>query len=123
MGESGDRQALMAAFRAGCDDYIDSQLGPRSIASHVRTFLRSRHEGFQPTQMLGNEDTALEGALAHLELPGVIQMLSQSRQTGALHVECRELPTEPSSSRTARCPCGNGRLGGRTGRVACRQRL
>ena len=85
MGDGGD-QALMDAFRAGCDDYVDRRLGPEAIAMHVRTFLRSHNEGFQPTQMLGSEDTALEGNLSHLDLPGVIQMLSQTRQTGALHV-------------------------------------
>jgi CheY-like chemotaxis protein len=85
MGDGGD-QALMDAFRAGCDDYVDRRLGPDAIANHVRSFLRSHTEGFQPTQMLGSEDTALEGNLSHLDLPGVIQMLSQTRQTGALHV-------------------------------------
>ena len=48
-------------------------------------------EGFQPTQMLGSSDTALSGNLLHLDLPGVVQMLSQSRQTGALHVNSSEL--------------------------------
>ncbi len=85
MGEGGEH-ALMEAFRAGCDDYVDRRLGAESIASHVRSFLRSQQEGFQPTQMLGSDDTALEGSLSHLELPGVMQMLGHSRQTGALHV-------------------------------------
>ncbi len=85
MGDGGD-QALMAAFRAGCDDYIDKRLGPENIASHIKTFLRSRNEGFQPTQMLESQETALEGSLSHLDLPGVIQMLGLSRQSGALHV-------------------------------------
>jgi DNA-binding response OmpR family regulator len=90
MGDGGD-QALMAAFRAGCDDYIDKRLGPENIASHIKTFLRSRNEGFQPTQMLESEDTALEGSLSHLDLPGVIQMLGHSRQSGALHVNAFDL--------------------------------
>jgi DNA-binding response OmpR family regulator len=85
LGEGGEH-ALMEAFRAGCDDYVDRRLGPDSIAAHVRTFLRSQQEGFQPTQMLGTQDTALEGSLSHLDLPGVIQMLAHSRQTGSLHV-------------------------------------
>ena len=90
MGDGGD-QALMAAFRAGCDDYIDRRLGPENIAAHIRTFLRSRNEGFQPTQMLESADTALEGSLSHLDLPGIIQMLGHSRQTGALHVNATNL--------------------------------
>jgi CheY-like chemotaxis protein len=85
LGEGGEH-ALMEAFRAGCDDYVDRRLGPDSIAAHVRTFLRSQQEGFQPTQMLDIADTALEGSLSHLDLPGIIQMLANSRQTGALHV-------------------------------------
>jgi CheY-like chemotaxis protein len=85
LGEGGE-QALMQAFRAGCDDFVDRRLGPDNIAQHVRGFLRSQQEGFQPTQMLGSSDTALEGSLSHLDLPGVIQMLGHSRQTGALHV-------------------------------------
>jgi CheY-like chemotaxis protein len=90
MGDGGD-QALMAAFRAGCDDYIDKRLGPENIASHIKTFLRSRNEGFQPTQMLESEETALEGSLSHLDLPGVIQMLGHSRQSGALHVNAADI--------------------------------
>jgi DNA-binding response OmpR family regulator len=85
MGD-GDDQALMAAFRAGCADYVDRRLGPSSIAAHVRAFLRSQNEGFQPTQMLGSSDTALSGSLTHLDLPGVVQMLVHSRQAGALHI-------------------------------------
>jgi DNA-binding response OmpR family regulator len=85
MGDGGD-QALMEAFRAGCEDYVDRRIGPESIAAHVRSFLRSHNEGFQPTQMLASTDTALSGSLSHLDLPGVIQMLSHSRQTGALHI-------------------------------------
>ncbi len=85
VGDGGD-QALMEAFRAGCDDYVDRRLGPENIAVHVRVFLRSHDEGFQPTQMLESSETAFEGSLTHLELPGIIQMLQHSRQTGALHV-------------------------------------
>lgn len=90
MGDGSD-QALMDAFRAGCDDYIDRRLGPENIAAHVRGFLRSRIEGFQPTQMLPTTQTALEGNLSHLDLPGVIQMLGHSRQNGALHINARDL--------------------------------
>ncbi len=90
MGDGGD-QALMEAFRAGCDDYIDRRVGPDSIATHVRSFLRSHEEGFQPTQMLTTTETALSGTLSHLDLPGVVQMLTHSRQTGALHVNAGEL--------------------------------
>ena len=90
MGDGGD-QALMEAFRAGCDDYVDRRLGPEHIATHVRTFLKSHTEGFQPTQMLESADTALSGNLSHLDLPGVVQMLVHSRQTGALHVNSHEL--------------------------------
>jgi CheY-like chemotaxis protein len=77
--------ALMAAFRSGCADYVDKRLGPELIASHVKTFLRSSAEGFQPVQMLGS-DTALSGSLSHMDLPGVVQMLSHTRQTGSLYV-------------------------------------
>lgn len=90
MGEGGEH-ALMAAFRAGCDDYVDKRLGPDNIAAHVRVFLRSRDEGFQPTQMLESSDTALEGSLSHLDLPGVIQMLCQSHQSGTLHINAERL--------------------------------
>lgn len=90
LGEGGDH-ALMAAFRAGCDDYVDRKLGPEHIASHVRTFLKSHEEGFQPTQMLGGSDAALSGNLTHLDLLGVMQMLAHSRQTGSLHVNAGEL--------------------------------
>ncbi len=90
MGEGGEH-ALMEAFRSGCDDYVDRRIGPEQIAAHVRAFLRSHREGFQPTQMLRTSETALSGTLSHLDLPGVIQMLVHSRQTGALHVNAGEV--------------------------------
>ncbi len=85
IGAGGD-QALLEAYRAGCDDYVDRRRQPSDIAAHVRNFLVSRQDGFQPTQMLTPTDTALSGNLSHLDLPGVMQMLGQARQTGALHV-------------------------------------
>jgi len=90
LGDGRD-QALMAAFRAGCDDYVDRKLGPEHIAAHVRTFLKSHDEGFQPTQMLGRSETALSGSLSHLDLLGVVQMLAHSRQSGALHINTADL--------------------------------
>ncbi len=36
--------------------------------------------------MIDTQETALEGSLSHLDLPGIIQMLGHSRQTGALHI-------------------------------------
>lgn len=85
MGEGGE-QALMEAFRSGCADYVDKRLGPELIASQIKTFLRSSAEGFHPVQMLGSSDTALSGSLSHMDLPGVLQMLGHSRQTGSLYV-------------------------------------
>ncbi len=85
VGEGGD-QALMEAFRAGCADYVDRRLAPELIAAQIKTFLRSSAEGFQPVQMLGSSDTALSGSLSHMDLPGVLQMLGHSRQTGSLYV-------------------------------------
>ena len=83
--EGGD-QALLEAYRSGCDDYVDRRRPPADIAAHVRRFLLSRQDGFQPTQMLSSTDTELSGSLSHLDLPGVIQMLEQARQTGALNI-------------------------------------
>jgi CheY-like chemotaxis protein len=85
MGEGGDH-ALMEAFRSGCADYVDKRLGPEVIAAHIKSFLLSSREGFHPVQMLGSSDTAFTGSLSHLDLPGVVQMLAHSRQTGALYV-------------------------------------
>lgn len=90
MGDGGE-QALMEAFRAGCDDYIDRRRGPENIASQVKTFLLSRQEGFRPTQMLESEQTVLEGSLSHLDLPGVVQMLAHSRQSGVLYINAEAL--------------------------------
>jgi two-component system cell cycle response regulator DivK len=87
---SGEGQALLDAYRAGCDDYVDRRRPPADIAAHVRRFLISRAQGFQPTQMLTSAETDLSGSLSHLDLPGVIQMLGQARQTGALHINAGE---------------------------------
>jgi CheY-like chemotaxis protein len=85
LGEGGE-QALMEAFRSGCADYVDKRLGPDLIAAQVKTFLRSHNEGFQPVQMLVSSDTALSGNLSHMDLPGVVQMLAHTRQSGSLYV-------------------------------------
>jgi len=82
----GSQRALMEAFQAGCDDYIDRHLPVTNIASHVKSIMVSKLEGFQPTQMLGQADTSLSGNLTHHDLPGVMQMLGQARQTGALTI-------------------------------------
>jgi CheY-like chemotaxis protein len=82
----GSQRALMEAFQAGCDDYIDRQRQPAVIATHIRNIIISKSEGFQPTQMLAQADTSLSGSLTHHDLPGVLQMLGQARQTGALHI-------------------------------------
>lgn len=87
---AGNDQALLEAFRAGCDDYVDRHCPHADIAAHVRQFLISRQDGFQPTQMLSTADTSLSGNLSHLDLPGVIQMLGQSHQSGALHVNAAD---------------------------------
>jgi CheY-like chemotaxis protein len=86
----GGEQALLEAFRAGCDDYVDRRGNPGEIAQHVHNFLFSRQEGFQPTQMLRSSETELSGSLSHLDLPGIIQMLGQARQTGGLHINAGE---------------------------------
>jgi CheY-like chemotaxis protein len=89
VGGGGD-QALLEAYRAGCDDFVDRRRPPGDIAAHVRSFLVSRQDGFQPTQMLSSAETDLSGSLSHLDLPGVIQMLGQARQSGALHINASD---------------------------------
>src|SRR5450432_442389 len=86
----GSQRALMEAFQAGCDDYIDRGRQPAVIATHIRNIIISKAEGFQPTQMLAQADTSLSGSLSHHDLPGVLQMLGQARQTGALHINAGE---------------------------------
>ncbi len=85
LGDGGQR-ALMEAFQAGCDDYIDRTRPPAVIATHVKNIIVSKAEGFKPTQMLAQSDTSLSGSLTHHDLPGVMQMLGHAHQTGALHI-------------------------------------
>jgi len=80
----------MESFQAGCDDYIDRHLSPGVIANHIKNIIISKLEGFQPTQMLGQADTSLSGNLTHHDLTGVMQMLGQARQTGALTINAGE---------------------------------
>jgi CheY-like chemotaxis protein len=89
LGDGGQR-ALMEAFQAGCDDYIDRTRPPAVIATHVKNIIISKAEGFQPTQMLAQSDTSLSGSLTHHDLPGVMQMLGHAHQTGALHINSGE---------------------------------
>lgn len=89
MGD-GSQRALMEAFQAGCDDYIDRHLSPATIANHIKNIIVSKVDGFQPTQMLGQADTSLSGNLTHHDLTGVMQMLGQAHQTGALTINAGE---------------------------------
>ena len=89
LGDGGQR-ALMEAFQAGCDDYIDRTRPPAVIATHVKNIIVSKAEGFKPTQMLAQSDTSLSGSLTHHDLPGVMQMLGHAHQTGALHINSAE---------------------------------
>src|SRR5438477_6610122 len=86
----GSQRALMEAFQAGCDDYIDRSRPPAVIATHIKNIIISKAEGFQPTQMLAQSDTSLSGSLTHHDLPGVMQMLGHAHQTGALHINSGE---------------------------------
>ena len=86
----GSQGALMEAFQAGCDDYIDRHLSTATLASHIKNIIISKVDGFQPTQMLGQADTSLSGNLSHHDLTGVMQMLSQAHQTGALTINAGE---------------------------------
>jgi CheY-like chemotaxis protein len=86
----GSQRALMEAFQAGCDDYIDRHLAPAVLATHVKNIIVSKTNGFQPTQMLAQSDTSLSGSLTHHDLPGVMQMLGHAHQTGALHINAGE---------------------------------
>jgi CheY-like chemotaxis protein len=79
-------QTLLEAFRAGFHDFLDRRQGAKELAGHVFSFLLSRGNGFQPTQMLSHSESTLSGRLSAVDLAGVIQMLVQSRQTGALHI-------------------------------------
>jgi CheY-like chemotaxis protein len=86
----GSQRALLEAFQAGCDDYVDRHQAPAVIAAHVKQIIVSKTLGFQPTQMLAQSDTSLSGSLTHHDLPGVMQMLGHAHQTGALHINAGE---------------------------------
>src|SRR5438477_1818694 len=86
----GSQRALMEAFQAGCDDYIDRNRQPAVIAAHIKQIIVSKAEGVQPTQMLAHSDTCLSGNLTHHDLTGVMQMLGHAHQTGALHINAGE---------------------------------
>ena len=86
----GSQRALMEAFQAGCDDYIDRHLSVPTIANHIKNIIISKVDGFQPTQMLAQADTSLSGNLSHHDLTGVMQMLGQAPQTGALTINAGE---------------------------------
>ncbi len=105
----GSQRALMEAFQAGCDDYIDRQLAPATIASHVKNIIVSKADGFQPTQMLAQSDTSLSGSLTHHDLPGVMQMLGHAHQTGALHINAGETDAVLffDAGEIAHAECGN----------------
>ena len=105
----GSQRALMEAFQAGCDDYIDRHQQPGVIASHIKQIIVSKAEGFQPTQMLAQDDTSLSGNLTHHDLTGVMQMLGHAHQTGALHINAGETDAVLfyDAGELAHAECGN----------------
>src|SRR5580692_8458814 len=105
----GSQRALMEAFQAGCDDYIDRQTAPAAIAAHVKSIILSKAEGFQPTQMLAQSDTSLSGSLTHHDLTGVMQMLGHAHQTGALYINAGETDAVLffDAGEIAHAECGN----------------
>src|SRR5436309_8163375 len=48
---NGSQRALMEAFQAGCDDYIDRRRQPGAIASHVKQIVVIKLEACRPTQL------------------------------------------------------------------------
>ena len=73
IGDSG-QQPLLAAFRAGYDDFVERRIGARQTADHLVAFLLSRNS-FQFSQ-----------ADARQDLLSVIRSLSHRCETGALRV-------------------------------------
>jgi len=106
---NGSQRALMEAFQAGCDDYIDRNGQPAVIAAHVKQIIVSKAEGFQPTQMLAQADTSLSGNLTHHDLTAVMQMLGHAHQTGALHINAGETDAVMffDAGEIAHAECGN----------------
>src|ERR1700719_3229947 len=105
----GSQRALMEAFQAGCDDYIDRRRSPAIIATHVRNIITSKAEGFQPTQMLAQSNTSLICWLTHHDLPGVLQMLTHAHQTGALHINAAKADAVlfPDAGEIRHAECGS----------------
>src|ERR1700722_6698164 len=58
-GVNPGEQAPPQAYPARWDDFVHRRRSPSDIAAHVRSFLLSRQDGFQPTQMLTSADTDL----------------------------------------------------------------
>ena len=80
------KHSHLETLRAGYVDLLDRRLGAEEMAAHLSSLILSLRQGFQPTQMLQAAETRLNGHLSLMDLPSVMQMLEQSRQTGALHV-------------------------------------
>src|SRR5258707_13553140 len=74
----GSQRALMAAFQAGCDDYIDRARPPAVVPPHIKKIILSKGDGFHPTQMLAQGDTSPSGSLKHPHFPRVDDTLSHT---------------------------------------------
>src|SRR5258708_17449602 len=61
----GSQRALMAAFQAGCDDYIDRARPPAVIAPHLKNNIVSKAHGFPPAQNVAPADNRLRGSFYH----------------------------------------------------------
>src|SRR5258707_14673998 len=69
----GSQRALMAAFQAGCDDYIDRARPPAGIATQIKKIIGRKAECFEPRQRLAQAGKKPSGSLTRHQLPGVVQ--------------------------------------------------
>src|SRR5438046_5524504 len=67
----GSQRALMEAFQAGCDDYIDRRRQPGVIASPVKQIVVNKMVAFPPTPPLTQSDTRMSANLTDHDRTGM----------------------------------------------------
>lgn len=72
---TGDTENLVEALHQGADDYLTKPLVLDELVARVQKVLRSR-----------GRESGLQGDLAQLSLPDLLQMFSQNRRSGLLEV-------------------------------------
>lgn len=87
------RERRVTALENGAEEVFPLDVGPAEVVSRIRRILR-KEQAVRKKATLAGELGGIEGNLAEMSLPEVIQMLSMGQKTARIHVQSPPLSGE-----------------------------